>query len=123
MIPPTRLDDAAVERLVSRMRNPGERRGDLRAQLAAHHLAERRLRELCDRRGRKAVEAAMAELLAYSERVVRTALRELPDGAFDGRDVLETPYGDPPAARHGDDRGRLDRLSTSRGRRRSTPGT
>jgi N-methylhydantoinase B len=75
------------------MRNPGERRGDLRAQLAAHHLAARRLRELCDRRGRKRVEAAMAELLAYSERVVRGAIAELPDGVFDGRDVLETPYG------------------------------
>ena len=29
------------------MRNPEERRGDLRAQLAAHHLAERRVAELC----------------------------------------------------------------------------
>ncbi len=35
VIPPTRLDDATLESLVSRMRNPDERRGDLRAQLAA----------------------------------------------------------------------------------------
>src|SRR5207249_4975466 len=55
VIPPTRLDDATLTALVGRMRNPEERRGDLRAQLAAHHLAERRIRELCDRRGRERV--------------------------------------------------------------------
>ena len=93
VIPPTRLDDEAIERLVAPMRNPGERRGDLRAQLAAHRLAERRIRELCIRRGRKRVLAAMDELLAYSERVVRAALLELPDGRFEGSDALETPTG------------------------------
>jgi N-methylhydantoinase B len=93
VIPPTRLDDSAVERLVGQMRNRDERRGDLRAQLAAHHLAHRRVEELCARRGRERVEAAMDELLAYSERVVRAGLAELPDGRFEGSDALETPGG------------------------------
>ena len=93
VIPPTRLDDSALDELVARMRNPDERRGDLRAQLAAHRLAERRIEELCARRGRERVAAAMAELLAYSERVVRGALRELPDGRYEGADELETTAG------------------------------
>ena len=93
IIPPTRLDDDTLADLVSRMRNEDERRGDLRAQLAAHHLAERRIEELCARRGRERVAAAMEELLAYSERVVRSALHELPDGRFEGADALETPQG------------------------------
>jgi N-methylhydantoinase B len=93
VIPPTRLDDETLADLVSRMRNEDERRGDLRAQLAAHHLAERRIEELCARRGRERVAAAMEELLAYSERVVRGGLRELPDGRFEGADALETPQG------------------------------
>jgi N-methylhydantoinase B len=93
VIPPTRLDDSALERLVSRMRNPDERRGDLRAQLAAHHLAERRLEELCTRRGRARVTAAMEELLAYSERVVRSAIRDLPDGSYTAGDALDAPDG------------------------------
>src|SRR5689334_1439806 len=38
VIPPTRLDDATLDVLVRRMRNPDERRGDLRAQLAANRL-------------------------------------------------------------------------------------
>ena len=93
VIPPTRLDEETLESLVARMRSPDERRGDLRAQLAAHRLAEARVSELCDRRGRERVLAAMVELYAYSERVVRSAIRELPDGRFDGADALETPDG------------------------------
>jgi N-methylhydantoinase B len=93
VIPPTRLDEAALASLVSRMRNPDERRGDLRAQLAAHRLAEQRVDELCARRGRGRVEAAMDELLAYSERVVRGAIAALPDGRFEGADQLETQHG------------------------------
>jgi len=93
VIPPTLLDNTTLEDLVGRMRNPDERRGDLRAQLAAHHLAERRLDELCARRGREWVAAAMDELLAYSERVVRGALAELPDGRYEASDHLESPEG------------------------------
>jgi len=93
VIPPTRLDATALEELVGQMRNPDERRGDLRAQLAAHALADRRVEELCARRGQRRVREAMDELLAYSERVVSRALRDLPDGRFEGADALETPDG------------------------------
>jgi len=93
VVPPTRLDGSTLERLVARMRNPDERRGDLRAQLAAHHLAERRVEELCARRGRERVAAAMEELLAHSERTVRDAVSRLPDGVYEGEDALETADG------------------------------
>ena len=52
VIPPTRLDDETLDALIGQMRNPEERRGDFRAQLAAHHLAEHRLADLTERRGR-----------------------------------------------------------------------
>ena len=93
VIPPTRLDERTLEHLVAQMRNPDERRGDLRAQLAAHRLAEGRLADLCRRRGRDRVTEAMSELLAYSERVVRAAVDELPDGTYAASDSLETPEG------------------------------
>ena len=96
VIPPTRLDDRTLDALVERMRNPEERRGDFRAQLAAHHLAERRLTDLSSLRGREQVVQAMDELYAYSERVVRAALQRLPDGRFEAEDVLEAPEGDVP---------------------------
>ena len=93
VIPPTRLDDKVLDQLVSRMRNPDERRGDLRAQLAAHRLASRRLDELCARRGQARVEEAMDELHAYSERLVRSVIARLPDGRFEAADVLEPAGG------------------------------
>jgi N-methylhydantoinase B len=93
VIPPTRLDDALLEELVSQMRNPDERRGDLRAQLAAHGLAARRLDELCEKRGESQVEAAMDELHDYSERLVRAAIARLPDGRFEAQDSLEPAGG------------------------------
>jgi N-methylhydantoinase B len=89
VIPPTRLDDETLAELVTRMRNPDERRGDLRAQLAAQRLAGRRLAELCERRGEGRVRAAMAALFAYSERRVRAAIAALPDGRYEAADVLE----------------------------------
>jgi N-methylhydantoinase B len=94
VIPPTRLDDDEVARLVARMRNPDERRGDLRAQLAAHRLAERRIAELCAKRGRERVVAAMDELYAYSERRMRAGIAALPDGRYGAADVLEAIEGE-----------------------------
>jgi len=67
VIPPTLLDAAAMDEFVAQMRSPDERRGDLRAQLAAQRLGARRIAELCARRGRDEVIAAMDELVAYSE--------------------------------------------------------
>jgi N-methylhydantoinase B len=93
VIPPTRLDDELLTDLVGRMRNPDERRGDLRAQLAAQRLAERRVVELCTRRGREQVAAAMDALYAYSERVVRAGIAALPDGRHEAEDLLEPAGG------------------------------
>jgi N-methylhydantoinase B len=94
VIPPTRLDGPTLEGLVARMRNPDERRGDLRAQLAAQRLAERRIAELSARRGRERVAAAMDELFAYSERRIRAALARMPDGRYEAEDLLEARDGE-----------------------------
>jgi N-methylhydantoinase B len=96
ILPPQLLTDDVLERFVEATRQPEERRGDLRAQLAAHRLAERRLEELCERRGRDRVAAAMDELYAYSERMVRAAIAQLPDGRGEAEDVVEAVEGDLP---------------------------
>jgi N-methylhydantoinase B len=94
IIPPTLLTDEVVRLFVANARNPDERRGDLRALIAGHGLAERRLRELCERRGRERVAAAMDELYAYSERMVRAAIKRLPDGGWHAEDVVEAVEGE-----------------------------
>ena len=94
VIPPTRLDEPTLEALVAQMRNPDERRGDLRAQLAAQAVGRRRIDELCERYGVDRVRAAMDELHTYSERLVRATIAELPDGRFEAEDVLESEDGE-----------------------------
>jgi N-methylhydantoinase B len=93
IVPPVRLEGEVLTLLLANMRNPDERRGDLRAQIAAHHLAERRLGELVARRGEDTVRSAMHELFRYSERVVRAAIAELPDGRYEASDILEPLEG------------------------------
>ena len=94
IIPPVRLTGEVATLFVANARNPQERRGDLRAQIAAHGLAERRIDELCARRGRERVAAAMNELYAYSERMVRAAIAQLPDGRWSAEDVVEAVEGE-----------------------------
>jgi N-methylhydantoinase B len=94
IVPPLRLTDEVTALFLANARNPDERRGDLRAQIAAHRLAERRIDELCARRGRRRVAAAMDELYEYSERLVRAAIARLPDGRWSAEDVVEAVDGD-----------------------------
>jgi len=91
VIPPRRLDAAAIDDIVARMRQPRQRRADLRAQLAANRTGVERLRELHARGG---LQAAMAETIDYAERRMRACIAELPDGTRRATDVLEAREGD-----------------------------
>jgi N-methylhydantoinase B len=94
VIEPQVLDGSAVERLVAQMRQPDQRRADLRAQLAAARSGVVRLEELDAGLGPGRLAAAMSEVLEYAERRTRACLRELPDGERRAADVLEAAEGD-----------------------------
>jgi N-methylhydantoinase B len=76
------------------MRQPDQRRADLRAQLAAGRVGARRLGELHARVGADALREAFAEVLDYAERRTRACLQALDDGTRTARDVLEATEGD-----------------------------
>jgi len=94
VISPRPLDEDVIAELVGQMRQPQQRRADLRAQLAAGRLAARRLLELHERVGADALRRAFEAVLDYAERRTRACLAELSDGTRTARDVLETPDGD-----------------------------
>ncbi len=94
VIAPRVLDAAAVEELSLQMRQPAERRADLRAQLAACRVGVGRLQELAARLGVRGLGAATAAVLDYTERRTRAALAALPDGERHAEDVLEARDGD-----------------------------
>ena len=80
-LPPVRLyrdgePDPNVEAIIfANVRTPDERRGDLRAQVAANRRAQIRLAALAERYGADELCAIMDEVLDYSERMMRAALR------------------------------------------------
>jgi N-methylhydantoinase B len=94
VIAPRPLDDAVIDELAAQMRQPEQRRADLRAQLAANRIGARRLAELANRLGPAALREAMAAVLDYAERRTRACLAALPDGPREARDVLEAIGGD-----------------------------
>ncbi|MGI8462519.1 MAG: hydantoinase B/oxoprolinase family protein [Solirubrobacterales bacterium] len=89
VISPTRVDENGLAEVAGRMRGPDQRLADLRAQRAANLVGERRLNDLAAEHGDAELRAGMAEILAYAERRTHARLAELPDGAYETRDVLE----------------------------------
>jgi N-methylhydantoinase B len=85
-IPPLRLISRGVlnvdlaKLIFANVRTPDERKGDLGAQLAATLRASERLNALAQRYGSVAVLGYMAQVMDYSERLMRAALIDLPDG-------------------------------------------
>ena len=94
VISPRVLDADAINELVARMRQPQERRADLRAQLAANRIGALRLSALAERLGRERLRAATDAVLDYTERRTRACLAALPDGELLAEDVLEAREGD-----------------------------
>jgi N-methylhydantoinase B len=85
-IPPLRLISRGVlnvdlEKLIfANVRTPDERKGDLGAQLAATLRATERLQALAQRYGSADLIGYMAQVMDYSEQLMRAALIDLPDG-------------------------------------------
>jgi N-methylhydantoinase B len=63
--------------------------GDLRAQLAACHIAERQFLELTGRYGADSVCFYMQEVIDYAERLTRAAIARLPDGVYRFEDWID----------------------------------
>ena len=75
--------------LLNNVRTPEEREGDLGAQIAACQTGAQRLREICDRYGIARAKQAAADLLVYSEEMMRAFLRTIPPGRYQAEDFLD----------------------------------
>src|SRR2546426_854812 len=84
-----RIQRDVLALLVSNVRTPREREGDLTAQLAACRLGERRLRELLEKYGARKTVLYLEALERYSARLMREALRRIPDGDYAAEDFLD----------------------------------
>jgi N-methylhydantoinase B len=75
--------------LLNNIRTPEEREGDLGAQIAACQTGAQRLREICARYGIARAKKAAANLLLYSEEMMRTFLHTIPPGRYQADEFLD----------------------------------
>ena len=78
-----------LQLLLYNVRTPGEREGDLLAQIGSCRVGESRLREVIAKYGADAVADLTTELLDYSERLVRAQLALMPAGTYSAEDFLD----------------------------------
>jgi len=80
------------------VRTPDETIGDLYAQVAAGEVGARRLLALLDEVGLEDLDALGAEICTRSERAIRAAIAELPDGSYEN-EVVSDGFTTPVALR------------------------
>jgi N-methylhydantoinase B len=94
-IPPLKLvsagrqDEALWTLIRTNVRLPVQLSGDLRAQLAACEIAQRKVVALVQRYGVDDSVSHMREILDYTERLARAAVGELPDGEYAFEDWID----------------------------------
>jgi len=95
-IPPTKLYEAGrlnkgvKDLLLANVRVPKFTWGDLQAQIAACRLGEKRILEMFDKYGQRAINEMMEWALDYSEQLMRAEIEKIPDGHYTFADYLDS---------------------------------
>ena len=95
IIPPLKLvsrgrrNEDVFNLLLSNVRTPDERRGDLLAQVAANEVGRARLMEAVRRYGLGKLSAYAGLVQDYTERFLRATIRGIPDGTYSFEDFLD----------------------------------
>lgn len=76
--------------IINNTRTPQYVEGDIQAHLGALRAAEAELQRAAERYGEETVRVAMREVIAYTERMTRQAIAEIPDGIYEGEDYADT---------------------------------
>jgi N-methylhydantoinase B len=93
-----KLNKTIMTFLEKNVRLPVQVQGDLRAQLAACHIAETQFGDLVAKYGPARTKTLMTEVLDHAERLTRAEMRKLPDGEWSFEDFIDDDgidYGKP----------------------------
>ncbi len=95
LIPPTYLhkggypNENFLHDFLGKVRNPRERQGDLRAQIASLQRGRMRLSELLDKYSSEHIFTILDQLKDYGEQLMRGCISRLPNGCFHFTDYLD----------------------------------
>ncbi|MFI5011642.1 MAG: hydantoinase B/oxoprolinase family protein [Hyphomicrobiales bacterium] len=83
------LNDELMSIILANTRTPHYNEGDLKALIAAMHVAERRLDQTIDKYGVEPFRQGIEDLLLYGELRARDVIADIPDGAYEMADYME----------------------------------
>ncbi|MFQ3611737.1 MAG: hydantoinase B/oxoprolinase family protein [Fimbriimonadales bacterium] len=83
------LQEPLLQLILSNVRTPEERRGDLMAQIGANRIGILRLQQLLESEGVDLWRHRWEQLLHYSEQMTRAVLSEIPHGEYHHEDFLD----------------------------------
>jgi Hydantoinase B/oxoprolinase len=90
LVPRGEIFQDIIDIVLNNIRVAEERIGDIRAQLGALSVGEKRLTRLLDRYGVETVDAAITELKAGSERLMRADIDSIPDGTYSATAIVDS---------------------------------
>ncbi|MBS3788990.1 hydantoinase B/oxoprolinase family protein [Candidatus Bipolaricaulota bacterium] len=94
-IPPVKLvkegkiNDEILRFILTNVRTPREREGDLRAQIAANYTGKKRLKEIVEEHGKQKILKVYSDVMKYSEKRMRKRIQQLPEGRYRATDCLD----------------------------------
>lgn len=95
VIPPSyisrggKVEEVLLTAILGQTANPSHGRGDFAAQISANHSGIRRLGELAGDMGVQEYFGGLVALNDYAERLAESALRDIPDGVYVFKDVMD----------------------------------
>ncbi len=84
-----RLKEDILNLILANVRTAEERRGDLMAQIAANSKGVQRLKEVVKKYGLRKVTRYTHLIQNYTEKILREAIRDIPDGVYPFTDFLD----------------------------------
>lgn len=94
-IPPIKIWDRGKPRhdilnmIFTNMRARRDQEGDFNALIGACQVGERNLLAMLDKYGKAQVDSCVGELLNMAERHMRSLIKQVPDGTYEGMAILE----------------------------------
>jgi N-methylhydantoinase B/oxoprolinase/acetone carboxylase alpha subunit len=95
IIPPVKLvrkgnvDEDILNLILSNVRTPEERKGDILAQIAANSTGKQRLEEIATKYGHKKLIQYGRIIQDYTENILRKTIRSIPDGTYSFADFMD----------------------------------
>jgi N-methylhydantoinase B/oxoprolinase/acetone carboxylase alpha subunit len=95
IIPPVKLvkkgilDEDIFKLILSNVRTPDERKGDILAQIAANNTGIQRLKEIAGKYGHTKLVQYGRLIQDYTEKILRKTIQSIPDGSYSFSDFMD----------------------------------